>query len=66
MADQNRANVIDHQREGNLRMRLYIFRSGAAELRAFAADEAGSALPQSLAPWHCVGFAQRAFLVVLD
>jgi hypothetical protein len=37
-------------------MRLYIFKSDAnAELRAFAADPAGSKLPERFRPWHAVG-----------
>jgi hypothetical protein len=37
-------------------MRLYIFKSDAnAELRAFAADPAGSKLPEQFRPWHAVG-----------
>jgi hypothetical protein len=37
-------------------MRLYIFKSDAnAELRAFAADPAGSKLPAQFRPWHAVG-----------
>ncbi|MGO8740191.1 hypothetical protein [Rhodoblastus sp.] len=37
-------------------MRLYIFKSDAnAELRAFAADPAGSKLPVRFRPWHAVG-----------
>lgn len=39
-------------------MRIYIFRSEAAELRAFAADEAGTALPQGFAPWRCIGLVE--------
>ena len=37
-------------------MRLYIFKSDAnTELRAFAADPAGSKLPEQFRPWHAVG-----------
>lgn len=37
-------------------MRLYIFKSDtSAELRAFAADPAGSKLPARFRPWHAVG-----------
>ncbi len=37
-------------------MRLYIFKSDAkSELRAFAADLAGSKLPDQFRPWHAIG-----------
>lgn len=37
-------------------MRLYIFKSESkAELRAFAADPAGTKLPGQYRPWHAVG-----------
>jgi hypothetical protein len=37
-------------------MRLYIFKSDAkSELRAFAADVAGSKLPDQFRPWHAIG-----------
>ena len=37
-------------------MRLFIFKSDAStELRAFAADLAGSKLPEQFRPWHAVG-----------
>jgi hypothetical protein len=37
-------------------MRLYIFKSDVkSELRAFAADVAGSKLPDQFRPWHAIG-----------
>jgi hypothetical protein len=37
-------------------MRLYIFKSDAkSDLRAFAADLAGSKLPDHFRPWHVIG-----------
>ncbi len=36
-------------------MRIYIFKSGDDNLRAFAGDEAGSKLPDQFRPWHAVG-----------
>lgn len=36
-------------------MRIYIFRSETTELRAFAADKTGTALPQGFAPWRSAG-----------
>jgi len=37
-------------------MRIFVFKSGAnANLRAFAADVAGSSLPSQFRPWHAIG-----------
>jgi len=37
-------------------MKLYIFKSGTNnDLQAFAADLAGSKLPEQFRPWHAIG-----------
>jgi hypothetical protein len=37
-------------------MKIFIFRSEKkGELRAFAADSAGRALPDQFGPWHAIG-----------
>ncbi len=36
-------------------MRLYVFKSTAMNLRAFAGDVAGSELPERFGPWQAVG-----------